>query len=198
MKKICAFLFLAATLTTAAQAQTTKTKKCSWGLKLGLNGSNIRMENADNSDWKTGLVTGIFVKVKTSDKFSIQPEFLYSSMGGRNLNGGTDNSLRLNYFSVPVLAQYKLNEKLSVFAGPQVDVMITAKTKNSSGSFAKVADNYRENSFNATGGLAFWPLKCFGLSARYIYGFNNISETAVNEMKNQGVQLTAALKLGKK
>lgn len=194
MKKISLFILLAATLATAAQAQMAKTKKCSWGLKIGLNGSNIRMEGGENSDWKTGLVAGAFVKIKAGERFSIQPEFLYSSMGGRNVHMAEGSSLRLNYFSLPVLAQYKLTNMLSVFAGPQIDVLIIAKGKSNT-EFSEESNMYKENSFNATGGLAVWPVHCVGISARYIYGLNNIAETGGMNMKNQGVQVTAAIKL---
>lgn len=174
-------------------AQTTA-KKISWGFKLGINGSNIRVENGTNSDWKTGLVTGVFASIRAGNSFSIQPEFLYSSMGGRNLQSTEETSLRLNYFSIPILAKYRITNKFSVFAGPQIDVMIIGKSKDNTG-FGEVTNDYKENSFNATGGVEFWPTKCLGFSARYIYGVNNILETDVVKWKNQGVQLSAAVKL---
>ena len=194
MKKIILFALSATLIAAVSNAQEGMKKKNSdWGVKLGLNGSNIRMDGGD-AGWKTGLVAGVFVKFKVNEKFSIQPEALYSSMGGKNLTTGSDNSLRLNYFSLPVLAQFKVSKCLAVLAGPQVDVLIGAKMKGTSG-FTKVSDNYKENSFNLTGGLAFWPSHCFCLSVRYIYGFNDISVSSATNMKNQGVQLTAAVKL---
>jgi hypothetical protein len=195
MKKFsfCALLMFA--LLNAANAQTAPAgKKLNWGFKVGLNGSNIRVEDGLNSDWKTGLATGVFFTIKAGNKFTIQPEFLYSSMGGKNLGSAEETSLRLNYFSLPLLAKYQVTNKLSVVAGPQVDVVINAKSKSNAG-FDEVTNNYRENSFNATGGIEVWPAKCLGFSARYIYGLNNIAETGVAKLKNQGVQVMLAVKL---
>ena len=195
MKKLSIVLLAVTILTagTSAQAQS-KQKKLSWGFKLGLNGSNIRMENGPDSDWKTGLATGVFINIKAGDRFSIQPELLYSSMGGSNLEAADETSLRLNYFSLPILAKYQMTNKLALFAGPQIDVMIIGKSKDRLG-FDEVTNDFKENSFNATGGAEFWPTKCLGFSARYIYGFNNILESDVIKWKNQGVQLMAAIRL---
>ena len=193
MKKILLLSLSAAFLSASLQAQTVSKKSCDWGLKMGLNGSNIRVTNGNSGTWKTGLVTGVYFNFKVADKLSIQPEALYSSMGAKNLMSTEETSLRLNYFSIPVLLQYKVTNCFAVVAGPQVDVMIQAKMKNG-GGFSKVTDSYKENSFNATGGVTAWPVSCLGFTLRYIYGLNNISKGAT-ELKNQGVQLTAALKL---
>ncbi|MDB5206323.1 MAG: PorT family protein [Flavisolibacter sp.] len=196
MKKISFFILMTALVATTVQAQNSVTKKKpNWGIKTGLNISNIRMENGADSDWKTGLATGVFFTIKAGNKFSIQPEFLYSSMGGKNIAPNSESSLRLNYFSLPVLAKFQVKNKFAVVVGPQIDVLIQAKTKSSSNQFTKVTDNYRENSFNATAGFELWPSHCFGLTARYIYGLNNIAAAGSTELKNQGVQIMAAIKL---
>ena len=195
MKKI-SFFILIIILVATAQAQNGATnKKPNWGIKTGVNISNIRAENGTDSDWKGGLATGVFFTIKAGNKFSIQPEFLYSSMGGRDNATNSESSLRLNYFSLPVLARYQLKNKLAIVAGPQVDVLIQAKAKNSNNQFSKVTDNYKENSFYGTAGFELWPAHCFGLTARYMYGFNNIAATGTSELKNQGFQIMAAVKL---
>jgi hypothetical protein len=194
MKKISLFILSGLVIASTALAQNPKKNKCNWGLKLGLNGSTIRMENSEEGGWKTGLVAGVFVKIRAGEKFSIQPEFLYSSMGSRMMNGGSETSVRLNYLSLPVLAQYNVTEKVSIFVGPQIDVLAKAKSK-SNNNFSQETESYKENSINATGGISFWPLHCLGFSARYIHGLNNIAQTGSMKMKNQGVQFTAALNL---
>lgn len=195
MKKISFVLFLFATISFASFAQSNTTaKRFSAGFKIGLNGSNIRLENGENSDWKTGLVTGLFFNIKTSDKLSLQPELLYSSMGGRQVLEPNNSSLRLNYFSIPLMVKYRASNKLSLLAGPQIDMLIQAKSKNSDSQFAKLTDDFNESSFNLTGGVEFMPLKCMGFTLRYIYGLSNVAEEGAMEMKNQGVQLTTSIK----
>jgi hypothetical protein len=197
MKKISFLILIITLVATSSQAQegSITKKKSAWGIKTGVNISNIRTEDGADGDWKTGLATGVFFTIKAGNKFSIQPEFLYSSMGGKSVVANSETSLRLNYFSLPVLAKFQVKNRLAVVVGPQVDVLIQAKTKGSSNQFTKVTDNYRENSFNATAGFEFWPSHCFGLTARYIYGLNNIAAAGSTELKNQGVQIMAAVKL---
>lgn len=191
MKKIL-FVFFAFSSVMFAQAQSSSPNKIAWHYVLGINLSDLRIENADNTDLKTGLVTGFAAEIKLAPKLDIQPQFLYSSMGGRNLAGGV-TSLRLNYFSLPVLATYQLSQKWSVLAGPQIDVLIQAKEKSADG-FEKTTNNFRENSFGLTGGLAVRPARAIGFSARYVYGFNNVA-TGQRNLQNQGVQVTTSLRL---
>lgn len=176
----------------ASQAQNNTSKKLDWGYKLGINGSNLRVENAADFNWKTGLATGLFFNIKLRSKLSLQPEALYSSMGAKNVIDGS-GSLRLNYFSLPVMAKYTVCKNLSVIAGPQIDMLIQAKTKSINNSFTKVTDDYNESSFNLTGGVEYWPAHCFGFSGRYIYGLSDVTPGG-SEIKNQAVQIMAAVK----
>ena len=70
-----------------AIGQSTDKQKTSFGIKTGINVSklNLNGNSSDliNSDYRTGFVAGAFVNIPIR-KFpiSVQPEFLYSSMGG--------------------------------------------------------------------------------------------------------------------
>jgi hypothetical protein len=197
MKKLSIFVLLALTISTISMAQTnTAAKKFNWGYKIGFNTSNIRIENRGDADWKTGLVTGLFFTVKAGEKLSIQPELLYSSMGGRNVIALESNntSLRLNYFSIPVLAKYRIAKNWNVVVGPQVDVLIQAKSKNNSSQFDNLTNDFKESSFNATAGAELTAWRAAAFTVRYIYGFTNVADFGPNEMKNQGIQVSAAFK----
>lgn len=196
MKKISIFLLLAFAVASSLNAQTkTTSKKPNWGLKTGINFSNLRVENGTDADWKTGLVFGAFFKIRAGQNFQIQPEFLYSSMGGEITSGSNTGKLRLNYFSIPVMARYQWKPKLALLAGPQIDMLIQAKRKTINNSLLKETNNYKESSFNITAGFEYWPSHCLGLSTRYIYGLSNVAAVGATPLKNQGVQLTAAVKL---
>src|SRR5215207_5213383 len=192
MKKFF-FIPIVAFIAIASKAQNNPSKNFEWGYKLGINGSNLRVGNASDFTWKTGLATGLFFNIKLANNLSLQPEALYSSIGARNVINGS-GSLRLNYFSLPVMAKYKVCKNLSVLAGPQIDMLILAKAKSSSNSFTKVTDSYSESSFNLTGGIEYWPAHCFGFSGRYIYGLSDVMLGSGVETKNQGVQIMAAVK----
>src|SRR5262245_18661974 len=107
MRKIFTFLILSLFFSSSLLAQ--KKKWGHFGLKTGLNYTTIKTDAANaESVWKTGFVLGAFVKIPVNAKTAIQPEFLYSSMGGNITynNLPPTNNYRLNYFSIPILVKY--------------------------------------------------------------------------------------------
>ena len=117
-----------------ASSQTTENRKTSLGIKTGVNVSRLRLNGKIpgimTSNYRTGFVAGAFVNFPVGKKspFSIQPEFLYSSMGGDLKNEINEKqNLRFNYFSVPVLIKFQFSKKLAAFAGPQVDAILYAE-----------------------------------------------------------------------
>ena len=176
-----------------------KKNRSSFGIKSGINFSTLRLDGTGSgawkTEWKTGLVAGGFVNIQISNRFAIQPEFLYSSMGGHLVNAtvGTDR-YRLNYFSIPIQAKIKICHQLSGVVGPQVDMLIQAKKYTDAGYY-KVTDNFEDHDFLVTGGLEYWPLKFLSLTGRYMYGLSDIDPGTLMTMKNQGVQITVGFKL---
>ena len=92
-----------------------KKKKFHYGLKLGLNVSNIAGKNARfyNFSNRTDIHGGVFGDFKFN-KFAIQPELLYSRQGGKEK--------LLEYFTIPIMAKYYFIEGLSIEIGPQIDI----------------------------------------------------------------------------
>ena len=198
MKKIFSFLFIISFAITSIQAQhkSPERKRMNSGLKTGFNISTLQMDDIDNSDktnWKAGFVLGAFFRIRAGNNFMIQPEFLYSSMGVKTESASNSNtSNRLNYFSVPVLANYQLSKKWNAVLGPQFDFLIIRK--NITGS-QETEDRYgNATSINITAGTEFWPATKFGFCLRYIHGLTDISENN-GSVKNQGFQFTLAVKL---
>ena len=176
-----------------------KKNRASFGIKSGINFSTLRLDGTGSgaweTDWKTGLVAGGFVNVQISKRFAIQPEFIYSSMGGHLVSPGVGTDrYRINYFSIPILAKIKICNSMSAVVGPQVDILIQAKKYTDAGYF-KVTDNFEDHDFLVTGGLEYWPLKFLCLTGRYMYGLTDIDPGSLMSMKNQGLQITVGIKL---
>ena len=192
------FIFL-----TPALSQTTDTSKVIFGIKTGLNVSRLKLNGKTtgvvNSNFRTGFVAGAFVNfpVKKSP-FSIQPEFLYSSMGGDLENEFNESqNLRINYFSVPVLIKYQFSKKLGAFAGPQLDLILYAKENNKFGEF-NITESVSETDFYATGGLEWWPWRDIVINGRYMHGFKEVYTTTPDiSMNNRGFQFTIGLRFRK-
>ena len=103
-----------------------------FGIKGGINLSTFTGDIEDASS-KVGFQAGGFAELKLSDKFSIQPEVLYSLQGAKFKETGDSYSYKENinasYLNVPVLAKYYVIDKLSVEAGPQIGFLLSAKSK---------------------------------------------------------------------
>lgn len=197
MRKI--FLFLVVALVCSSSLLAQKKRWGYFGLKTGANFSSISVDNDDESletKFKTGFVLGAFVKIPVSANVAIQPEFLYSSMGGNINDGINEYHFRLNYFSIPVLLKMGFcKNKWAAMVGPQLDFMIQAKEGGN-----KITGAFAESNFLATAGVEYWIRPCVVLGARYQYGISNALDDengSDSKWKNHGAQLTIGFQLVK-
>jgi len=209
MRKFFTILSVCLLVSLSLLAQNKKSNKIRLGLgvKTGVNLTHFNIDDlSDNtyagysSKYRTGFVLGGFVTIPVYHKFSIQPEFLYSSMGGDYWTKPTSTSARehirarYNYFSIPVLAKYNFYKHLTVFAGPQFDQLITGRETNSSGAY-KVSDYLKDNDVFIAGGLEFWASRHIVFQVKYMRGFNDVDNRA-NGVRyyQEGVQATFGVK----
>ena len=92
----------------------TNAQAVKFGAKAGLNISNYTGDIEGNSS-KTGLALGVFAEIKVSDKFSVQPEVLYSVLGAKSDLA----KINASYLNIPVMAKYYVAEGFNLQAGPQ-------------------------------------------------------------------------------
>lgn len=203
MSKFVLLLTSVFIISLSVSSQTTEKQKLSVGIKSGVNISrlnfNEKIPDGFNSDLRTGFVAGAFVTYPVAKSpFSIQAEFLYSSMGGDLTNALNESqNFRFNYFSIPGLIKYQFSKKLAAFAGPQVDVMVYAKENNKFGEF-NITQSVEEFDFYATLGLELWLRKDIVLNARYMHGFWEVHTIPPGvSMSNRGVQITLGLRFRK-
>ncbi len=167
--------------TTAIFAQNGVSKSY-FGLKAGLNVSTNKYDPDVNSidiSSKTGFAGGIYYNIGLGRLFSIQPELLYSSMGSKyktKITPNTAGSLNLNYLSVPILFKLTPVWRLGIFAGPQLDFLMGAKSKIDGQSDRDIKDQIKGTDFGGTVGAEFWLTRNIGVYGRYITGFNSINE----------------------
>lgn len=115
MKKNLLFLVLVILGTTSLTAQSFK-----FGAKAGVNFSTFVGDDADGSDSRTAFHLGAVGHFNISDKFAIQPELLYSAKGAKNTEDGETLTYKLDYISLPILADFSVAPGLSLQAGPQL------------------------------------------------------------------------------
>jgi outer membrane protein OmpA-like peptidoglycan-associated protein len=187
----------------SAQSPSTGKKKVSAGILSGVNISKLKLDGKGagviKSDFRTGFVAGAFVNFPAKKSpFSIQPEFLYSSMGGDLRNSLNEKqNIRLNYFSLPVLFKFNFSKRLAAFAGPQLDAIIYGKETNKFGDF-NVTNSVEDFDALATWGMEWWVAKNFVLNARYMHGFKKVYPVATDvSANNRGFQITLGMKFHK-
>lgn len=120
--------------------------KVTWGIRGGLNISNIGGNIKDDDHWggnhisfpaKVGFNLGVIADIELGKSFYLQPGFYYSNKGFKYKweNDGEKeiDKFGLNYFEIPILASYKLNIndnlRWEINAGPYIAVGIAGKDK---------------------------------------------------------------------
>lgn len=169
------------------------------GAKAGAN--IIKIDGQSFKDqFKYGYHLGGFAEIGFGHKLGIQPEVLfnqYNTVVDSNFNhiyqhALSNNNVKLNYLSIPILLNYKLfGNFLSLQAGPQFGVLINKdKTLLQNGGNA-----FKDGDFSMIGGVQL-KLSSLRLNGRYVVGLNNLNDIDnQSKWKSQGFQLSVGLAL---
>ena len=210
MKKLL-FLTAIAVLTfnsSNAQEDTSSDEGISFGVKVGgniSNTSNGKEISDDGTDNRYGFNVGAVVHIPISEKFSLQPEVVYSQQGFTTSSEFNldffdigDIIWRFDYINIPIMASYKVVKGLTLQAGPQVGFNINAEVNISDIDLADDFDLSEEtNTIDFGAGLGAQYELDFGLffQARYIWGISNV----LDENTSTGITLrnkVASLSVG--
>ena len=174
MKKNILIIFLGLLSFQFSQAQLLKI-----GLKAGANYANIESSKLQ-TDAITNYHAGLVLNFKVSEKFSLQPEILYSTQGATYKNLVDEVKAELGYITVPVMAKIGLGKTFSLELGPQFSWLASKDV-----SFAT---DVKELDFGVGGGLGVKLTDKIFLQGRYVVGMTEFSKTA--EAKNSVGQLS--------
>jgi hypothetical protein len=197
-------------VSTGAFAQEQQTSmdtalSAKFGIKGGLNLTNLYVANTTNEHIKAGFNAGVFVKIPVTRGFSIQPELLYSVKGAKDTynnvaQGSGEYRFNLNYLELPLLAVVNLGPNFNIHAGGYAAYLTGANVQdvNSNGNIDGAtdlnADNFNRWDFGLVGGAGF-DIENFTIGARYNYGLKNIGKTGnlsgdlTQNSKNAGISI---------
>ena len=158
------------------------------GVKGGLNISTVGGDDIEERDSRTSFNAGLFAEVPLTDRFSFQPEVLYSGQGFDIMEIDQDNifdtneniEYQLDYIQFPLMAKAYLIRGLYVEAGPQFGFKINEEidtAPNSDGGDTPIDpdDSYvKDFDFSGALGVGYKFDNGFFLSARYTHGFSSI------------------------
>ena len=177
-------LILVTMIIVPCQAQDKKTMQ--FGVKGGLNLSNLYTSDAKSSDMITGFNLGVFNKLPVTSFLAIQPEFYVTTKGAsvtyNNLIVDGTAKFNLTYLEVPVLCVIQVTELLNIQFGPYVAYLIDGKVKNVANiNLFNFEQNVNVNDYNRidAGALigAGLDVGSITMGARYNYGMTKVGKT---------------------
>lgn len=183
-------------------------KKLSFGAKAGVNFasiSDVDESSGESIKGRTSFHVGGVVQYTFSEKFALQGELLYSEAGnkyeytesfnydgpvragGGNYSYNEESTTKLSYISMPLMAQYFIISGLSVEAGPQFSLLVSAKeewewtetfdggSNSESGSIDLKDVTNTVDVAGHVGATYELPLGLF-FTARYVFGLTKIND----------------------
>lgn len=165
---------------TNSNAQSNVTK---FGVKGGVNFSNLYTDNADDENVLTGFNIGLYAKVPVTNSISVQPEIYYTGKGAEvvynNAFASGTAKFKLNYIEVPVMLVANVTKNFNVQVGPYAGYLISGKTTNESGTY-NFQDNINTDDFNkidagVAAGLGI-DLETVSFGVRYNYGLTKVGK----------------------
>lgn len=204
------FMFALVWRADAQEQQTTAESglNSKFGIKGGLNLTNLYIDDASDENMKAGFNAGIFWKLPVTRGLSIQPELLYSQKGTKAtynnfIQGDGEYRFNLNYVELPLLAVINLGKNFNIHAGPYVGYLISADVKDVdnngsiNGAIDLNEDNFERWDLGLAAGLGL-DIENFTIGARYNYGLSEIGKSGLagqltNNSKNAGISVYVGL-----
>lgn len=201
-KKSVSLTLITCLLFTFLHAQDNASSRVSFAVVVGASASNMNFNKGvpapathiDRS-WKVGLSLGILMNVPLAEKLYLQPGYYYVQRNGADKSTGT--SYMVDFLSLPVLLKYEISPVISVLAGPEASLLISAK-QNINGLKTTITHDFEERSIGATGGIDFLVMNNILISARLMEGLNHIGigqrSTDLREFKYESASLSVGIK----
>lgn len=184
-------LILTATQINAQEQQTDNETGIvgKFGIKGGLNFSNMYIDNVGDEKMKLGWHAGFFGKFPLTRGVSLQPELLYSSKGTKlnytaPLIGAGEYRFNLNYVELPVLLAFNLGENFHINLGPYVAYLAHADITEieNDGTVDELLEldekDFKRWDFGAAAGIGF-DVEKFTIGARYTLGLTEINNATL-------------------
>ena len=189
MKKYMITVGIALLGLTSVQAQ-----KIDFGVKAGVNLSDLKGKDIADTEMKTGLYIGGYANLGLSDNIFFQPEVLFS-MQGASMDE-EDEAFTLNYLNVPLMFQYGINENLKVELGPQVGFLLKADFDNGEQEI-DVKEQMSSIDFGMNLGATYQLDNGLNFSARYNLGLSDVYDSDLfdSEAKNAVISVGIGYKL---
>jgi len=183
MKKLLALLVL-----TSLGLAPTWAQEITFGVKGGVNLSTLQPDLPDPAT-RTSLHLGGMAEIAITELFSIQPELLYSSQGVKD-ESDDDETVRIDYLTLPILGKYYIVDALSIEAGPQIGFLLSAEFEDD-GETTDIKNNTKSVDVGFAIGAGYKLEQGVNFAIRYYLGsdINDIGEDP-DKFKNRVFQIS--------
>jgi hypothetical protein len=168
--------FLVLAVVTVLGFANGNAQEIKFGAKGGLNFASISGDNTNGIDLVTAFNFGVVSEIPISEKFSFQPELMYSGQG----YGFNENTIALSYLNIPLMGKYYVTKGFSVEAGPQLGFLLSAKNEKTD-----VKDSFNTFDFGVNFGLGYKLDNGLNFGVRYNLGLTDINNLDNSSSKNQ-------------
>ncbi len=185
MKKEILLISLAIlTLTITVRSQ----EKIQFGIKGGANFTNMTSDILIEKEYKIGFHIGVLSEIPFGNKFSLQPEILYSTYGSKGkeiMLGGSPitTEYKLDYIQIPILAKIYLYKGFSIEIGPSFNFLVNDKKIRESNTITDIGEKFE---FSGILGISYKSSSDFIGSFRYTNSLTNALDQNYSETKNYG------------
>ncbi|MEH6535231.1 MAG: porin family protein [Psychroserpens sp.] len=166
---------------------TTEAQEINFGIKGGVNFATLTGDAGD-LDSRTAFHIGVITEIKISEKFSFQPELLYSSQGAKDSK--FDEELKTNYLYLPLMLKYYIADGVSIQAGPQIGLLLSANSEFD-GEEEDIKEFLNDLDFGLNFGIGYAMNNGLNFELRYNIGISNVDDESDDfEVRNGVFQLS--------
>ena len=175
MKKILLSLLLASPILVFGQ----------FGVKAGLNFSNVTNTASISNSNETGYNIGVFLAPKSKGILSSKTELLFSKQGYNYSTNSVDGSADLLYIMLPTYMCINITRFFQIHVGVQMAYLINSKADSTttSGSTYPISDAlqyYNRFDYGLGGGVEVHPFKGLLVGARMNISLANLYSDAAS------------------
>lgn len=170
------------------------------GLRAGISLASFNVTGVDvGTRNKIGPDIALLAELPISDRFSVQPELGFVSMGSKLQSGSDKATYNLNYLKIPILARYHSPEGWGIMAGPAFASLLSAHGQLNDGTPKVNAKEYfNNNDFFAVIGMDYQFKMGLNLGFRYNLGLTQQNRDPSAEIWNRALNFSIGYKLGMK
>lgn len=167
------------TVITVMGLTTSSAQELKFGAKAGLNFATITNDPEDELDITSDVAFGLLAEIPISEKFSFQPELMYSGQGS--------SAVILSYINVPLTGKYYIAKGLSIEVGPQIGFLLSAENEDTD---TDVKNLFKTLDVGLNFGIGYKLNNGLFFNTRYNLGITNISDVEGITTENRFVQFT--------